>query len=175
MRAAFRNARAWFQQAESDVRTAQAVLHCPEPMEPNDVGAHVAALCAQALEKSLKGYLFLNGMTPAMNHRPDKYLPLLLSRSGVRFESHIRHLAALFDTSTKGAVRELFDLTPGGLGNGKDTPNTEYPWLAQGEWRHTPYAHPAFAVRQTLDSWLKVTARVSSQLHRLGIAAEREV
>jgi hypothetical protein len=143
-------------------------------MEQVDVGAHVAALCAQALEKSLKGYLFLNGVTPGMDHRPDKYLPLLLSGALVRFETHVRHLAALFDVSTRGAIRELFDLTPGGLGHRSDVPNTEYPWRDEDEWRHTPCGHPRFAGTQTVDAWLKTATRVSSRLRRLGIAAERE-
>jgi hypothetical protein len=142
-------------------------------MQRADTGAHLAALCAQALEKSLKGYLFLNGMTPAMNHRPDKYLPLLLGGSLLRFGDHARHLSALFDASTKGTVRELLDLTPGGLGSVKDVPNTEYPWLDRGEWRHTPCEHQAFSVQHALDNWLKVASRVTSTLHRLSIAAER--
>lgn len=173
--AAFRNARSWFQQAESDVRTARAVLQCPEPMQRGDVGAHVGALCSQALEKSLKGYVFVNGMTPAMNHRPDKYLRLLLRGSLLRCEDHLPRLSALFDASTKAAVKELFDLTPGGLGKARDVPNTEYPWMHQGEWRYTPYEYPAFSVQRTLNGWLRVAARVSSTLHKLSFVAEREV
>jgi hypothetical protein len=170
----FRKARSWFRQADSDIRTADAVLHRPEPMKVSDVGCHVAALCAQALEKSLKGYVLLNGATPAMDHRPDKYLVLLLTENGLlRFRAHASHLAKLFDPPTKGSIRELFDLTPGGMGKAWNFPNTEYPWLESEECEHCPCDHLRFQDTTTLQGWFKVATRVCNTLHRLAIAAER--
>jgi hypothetical protein len=123
-----RESATWFQQADSDARTAEALLSMPNPMQEGDVGCHVAALCAQAIEKSLKGYMVLNGATPAMNHRPDKYLSSLLTKDDplLRHKGHHGHLSRLFDVATKAAVCRLFDLTPGGLGNRVDAANTEY-------------------------------------------------
>lgn len=111
-------------------------------MTEGDVRCHAAALCAQTVEKSLKGYAFLNGTEPAMNHRPDKYLSLWLPDGGrlLKHRSHHGHLSKLFDPGTKGAVRRLLDLTPGGLGNLAGAANTEYPWTEGGEWARTPCA-----------------------------------
>lgn len=105
-------------------------------MRQDDVGCHVAALCAQTIEKSLKGYMLLNGATPAMNHRPDKYLSSLLTKNDplLRYREHHGYLAKLFDSTTKGVVRHLFDLTPGGLeiGSTLSTPNTHGPTKERG-------------------------------------------
>ena len=38
--------RAWFQQAQSDIVTAEALLNGPIPMRNEDVGCHVTAMCA---------------------------------------------------------------------------------------------------------------------------------
>ncbi|MBN1612767.1 MAG: hypothetical protein JW940_39460 [Polyangiaceae bacterium] len=172
--AGFRNSRSWFRQADSDIRIADAVLHRLECMEVGDVGCHVAALCAQALEKSLKGYVLLNGATPAMDHRPDKYLVLLLTENGLlRFREHASHLARLFDPPTRGSIKELFDLTPGGMGKAWDLPNTEYPWLGSDEWKHCPCDHLPFQDTATLQGWFNVAKRVCDKLHQLAIVSER--
>ena len=101
---ATRESEVWLRHAQSDVRTAEAMFSMPSPMQPGDVGCHLAALCAQAIEKSLKGYMLLNGATPTMNHRPDKYLPILLMRDEplLRYKEHHGHLSKLFDPQTKG-------------------------------------------------------------------------
>lgn len=139
-----------------------------------DVGCHVAALCAQSLEKSLKGYMFLNGATPAMDHRPDKCVVLLLTSDGLlRSRADLSHLAKLFDQPTRASIRELFDFTPGGRGNVRDIPNTEYPWMEAGAWQHYPAAHPQFQDIATLQVWLQAATRVCNTLHRLAIAAGR--
>jgi hypothetical protein len=92
-------ARAWAEQAESDARTAEALLERPPPMRADDVGCHVAAMCAQAVEKSIKGYVILNRGTPKLSHRADKYLPLLLGRSPLlRCKDHHSTLSTLFDS-----------------------------------------------------------------------------
>lgn len=174
---AIRNARSWFHQAASDARTAEALSSAPAPMDAADSGCHVAAMCAQAIEKSLKGYLLLNGVVPGMDHRPDKYLAALLTRDG-RLLQHPEHhaaLARLFDAPTKAAVRELLDLTPGGRGNRHDVANTEYPWqeLGGGEWRNAPHGAATFADQKLISQWLGVAVRVRAGLHKLFIAADR--
>jgi hypothetical protein len=147
----------------------------PVPVQEGDVGCHVAALCAQSIEKSLKGYVLLNGATPAMNHRPDKYLPSLLTKDDplLRHRGHHGYLSRLFDSETKAVVRRLFDLTPGGLGNQIGTINTEYPWVNDGEWTQAPCGHPAFSNRRVLDDWLAVTKRIRDTLRKLWIAVDR--
>ena len=53
---AIRNARLWLRQAPGDARIVQAVVSMPAPMLTEAVDCHVAAMCAQVTEKSLKGY-----------------------------------------------------------------------------------------------------------------------
>lgn len=107
-------AAAWLSQAERDARTATALLDQPTPMKTDDVGCHVASLCAQAVEKSIKGYVLLNRSAPShRSHRADKYLTPLLRGDLLRYGDNRRKLAGLFDPSMRALVRRLFDLTPG--------------------------------------------------------------
>lgn len=167
-----RRAKAWFSQAESDARTATALLAQPQPMQPVDVGCHVTALCAQAVEKSIKAYVILNKSTPKMSHRADKYLvPLLSSKQLLRYPEHYALLSRLFDTGTRGAVRRLLDLTPGTLDD-KNLPNTEYPWT-DATGARTPIGASEFADHSMLQSWVQTALRVSAELHKLSIAVDR--
>ena len=142
-------------------------------MHADDVGCHVTAMCAQAVEKSIKGYVILNKGTPKLSHRADKYLPLLLGRSPLlRYKDHHSKLSALFDSTTKADIRSLLDLTPGSLGK-PDAPNTEYPWTdATGQhWR--PAGAIEFSDQSAMGRWLATARRVSATLHKLIIAAGR--
>lgn len=170
-----RDSATWFRQAESDARTAEALLSMPAPMQTGDVGCHVAALCAQSIEKSLKAYVLLNGATPAMNHRPDKYLPNLLTKGDplLQHRDHHGYLSKLFDAETKATVRRLFDLTPGGRRNRTDAVNTEYPWVERGEWKRAPCGDATFSDRRLLDDWLAVTKRIHDMMRKLWIAVDR--
>ena len=167
-------AKPWFNQAESDLRTAKALRTCPCPMDQDDVGCHVTAMCAQAIEKSIKGYVIVNGATPSLDHRPDKYLTVLVRKEDplLRHKDHYSHLSKLFDTATKHAVRTLLELTPGGQGRQTDVPNTEYPWQNDGAWARTPFGATQFG-NDRVDELLKLTDRIQNTLHKLGIAALR--
>lgn len=166
-------AKAWFTQAESDARTAKALRTRPAPMIEQDVGCHVAALCAQAVEKSIKGYVILNRQTPAMNHRADKYLGRLLgARPLLHYADHRGPLSELFTVTVRATVKQLLDLTPGTLDK-KDVPNTEYPWPDNDDRQEIPAGAREFADADRLDAWVKVASRVSAELHKLGIAVDR--
>lgn len=167
-------AKPWFTQAESDLRTANALRTVPDPMISDDVGCHVAAMCAQAIEKSIKGYVIINGATPSLDHRPDKYLPLLLTKGDplLRHKDHHAHLSKLFDTDTRHAVKALLELTPGGQGRRTDVPNTEYPWQIAGAWTKAPAGSTQFG-DDSVAELLKLAQRIQNTLHRLGIAASR--
>lgn len=141
-------------------------------MSENDVGCHVAAMCAQAIEKSIKGYVIVNGATPSFDHRPDKYLPLLLTKGDplLRHKDHYSYLSKLFDAGTKGAVKALLELTPGGQGRRTDVPNTEYPWQIDGAYTVAPAGSAEFS-DESADEPLKLTQRIVNQLHKLAVAA----
>ncbi len=164
----------WFTQARSNFRAAIALSNTPCPMLSDDVGCHVAAMCAQTLEKSIKGYVIVNGGTPSLDHRPDKYLPQLLTKNDplLRHKDHHSYLAKLFDLPTRKAVQRLLELTPGGNGNATDTPNTEYPWRVGGHWTHTPMGHSQFGSTHP-NQWLAMTKRILDTLDKLAIAAGR--
>jgi hypothetical protein len=173
-RRAVDNARPWFVQAASDARTAEALCGAPTPMVEGDVGCHVAAMCAQTVEKSLKGYVLLNGSVPAMDHRPDGYLDAFLRGDRLlNYRDHRGKLSKLFDAQTKAVVTRLLDLTPGGLGAQTGVANTEYPWTDAGRWIFAPAAAPEFAHSATIKIWLDTAKRVSSTLHKLWIAVDR--
>jgi len=167
-------ARPWFKQAESDLRTANALRSVPDPMGSDDVGCHLTAMCVQAIEKSIKGYVIVNGATPSLDHRPDKYLPLLMTRGGqlLQHRDHHAHLSKLFDADTKHGVKTLLDLTPGGQGSRVDVPNTEYPWQIDGAWTTAPAGSTQFG-NDSSDERLKLTKRIVDTLHKLAIAALR--
>ncbi len=168
------DARPWFQQAASDARTAEALLAAPAPLQLGDVGCHVAAMCAQAVEKSLKAYLFLNGATPALDHRPDGYLVALLRGDPLlRYGGHRAELSKLFVPTTRSIVRKLLDLTPGGLGSRIDVPNTEYPWIDAAKGRLPPYAAAEFSGAPEIAEWLATAKRVTDGLRKLWIAVDR--
>lgn len=167
-------ARPWFQQAASDARTAEALSAAPPPMLTSDVGCHVAAMCAQAIEKSLKAYVFLNGATPAFDHRPDGYLATLLGGDKLlHYRNHRATLAKVFDPETRAVVTMLLDLTPGGLGSRSDVPNTEYPWTDAAGARFTPSEAIDFGDATKIKTWVAVAKRVSGMLRKLWIAVDR--
>ncbi len=142
-------------------------------MVADDVGCHVAALCAQAIEKSLKGYVYLNGATPAFDHRPDKYVVALLRGEPLlSYADHRAKLSKLFDATTKEIVTKLLDLTPGGLGNRNDVANTEYPWVNAGS-SIAPTVALEFGDITKTKARVETAKRVSSALHKLWIAVDR--
>lgn len=171
-RADLLEAKAWLVRATSDARTASALLGLPKPMIEADRGCHVSALCAQTVEKSIKGYVVLNGARPATTHRADKYLSTLLSSSALlRHPEHRPVLSSLFDPSTRGAVRELLDLTPGTTGQ-KHVPNTEYPW-GEGAEARSPAGAAEFGSLTDAQRWVGVATRVATTVQKLVIAADR--
>lgn len=128
------------------------------------MGCHVAAMCAQTLEKSLKGCFILVGMRRANDHRPDKSLTVLVLSSPKR---HRKRLSRLFDQNTRRAIEELLSLTPGGQ-HDRNVPNTEYPWTVDGV-DFAPAAHPIFENPEHIDAWLKLARRVHSELEKIRI------
>lgn len=162
---------AWLQQALSDVRTAEAISRGGEPMRPGDIGCHVAALCGQSIEKSLKGYVILNRAEPAKDHRPDKYLTPLLNKQILGFEAHHPLLSKLFDPQTRSVVQNLLDRTPDSTGG----VNTEYPWHARSspETWQAPAGAFEFSSIEAREEWLRVTKRVSETLEKLRVSVAR--
>ena len=66
----------WLEQARSDARTAEALLTARTPMSDGDIGCHVALLCAQSIEKCIKGSMMLVGHGRARAHpRPSSGRP----------------------------------------------------------------------------------------------------
>ncbi len=169
-----RQTRLWFLQAGSDLRVARAILAGPAPLLDVDAGCHVAAMCAQAVEKSLKAYVILNGGSPDNNHRPDGHLVVLLDRSKklLKHKHHHPRLCRLFDGPTRSGVRQLLDLTPGGRGSGNNAPNTEYPWKDAGDWRHIPAGDAVFADPAALRQWVDLARRVHENLHKLWVVED---
>ena len=148
------------------------MLDRPAPMIDQDVGCHVAALCAQALEKSLKGAVVLNKQTPDMTHRADKYFAVMLGARQLFQYAPLRSaFFGIFDQATREHVRALLDVTPG-AGRAKDVPNTEYPW-EDAHGTVVPAGAETFANPELLRSWVVTARRVSAGLQKVAIAIER--
>lgn len=184
----------WMLQARSDLRVAKRLLglwpidegvmvalleNVPAylALERGDLGCHIAAACAQCMEKSIKGYLIANGTTPRLDHRPHLYIPRLLGNTEgdrlLRHKNHYAKLSGLLTTAVRGAINELFTMTPGGGGERRtDVPNTEYPWKDDPNegYRHTPYAHEQFASRGRVNDWYVHTNAVYGGLSKLVLA-----
>lgn len=180
-----REALPWFAQANSDLRIARLLLVSNELIEPlakhgvtlqlGDRGCHCVAMCSQTVEKSIKGYLIVNGAQPGMDHRPDKYVQQLLRINSklLRHKSHRERLSGLFDLETKSVIRQLFELTPGGMGGRNDVPNTEYPWTQNSVWVHAPVTTEIFVRPQHLERWVRISDRVHTVLYKLAKSASQ--
>jgi hypothetical protein len=174
-----REALPWFEQARSDLRIARLLVAIDDPnaarvewpieLDPDDRGCHCAAMCAQTLEKSIKGYVIVNGAQPSLDHRPNKYLAELLRPEApmLKHRSHRSRLSKFFDLPTKSIICDLFELTPGGRGNRDDLPNTEYPWREDGRWRHAPATADIFTKSESLEDWVDVARQTHELLYKL--------
>jgi len=159
---------AWLKQAESDLRTAEALRRQPAPMKPGDVACQVLAKLSQSVEKSIKGYVLLSHSEVKHSHRADQYLPVLLDRN-LRFAEPAHHakLATLFGPHEKAIVRQLLDWTPGTLGK-SDVPNTEYPWTQKSAGQYqTPYASTVLVQGDDLADYANVCRRIVETLRKL--------
>lgn len=164
-------ANAWLLQAKSDLRTAQALLLKPAPLEAGDVGCQVIAKLAQAVEKSIKGYLFLSRNEVKLTHRVDQYVHLLVDRTlDWSVPGHHDKLSELFDSDVKAKIKQLIDWTPGTQGR-TDVANTEYPWVSHGVLT-APYASREFS-RIELRAYEKVVSRIVGTLGKLWSAFSR--
>lgn len=151
----------WFDQAESDLRVAEALMKVPKPMKDSDVGCHVAAMCSQSLEKSIKGLLVdFTKNPPRRSHRPDQELRALL-----RTPSSTKELRRLFNQAVRSEVSDLLALIPGAQA-GKDAANTEYPWAENGN-THVPASSPYFQNRELHQKWFKLARRMYRKLREL--------
>ena len=141
-------------------------------MDDVDVGCHASALCAQALEKSIKGAVVLNKQTPDMTHRADKYFGVMLGAKQLFQSPVLRNaFAGIFDQQTRAQIRTLLDLTPGTTAS-KNVPNTEYPWT-DAHGHRTPAGATVFADRETVTAWVATARRVAVELEKVAIAIER--
>lgn len=182
----------WLRQGGSDLRTAKLLFRhitsigtqhtatARDSLRREDAGCHIAAMCAQTIEKCIKGYMLLNGAEPKLDHRPDKYLSqLLVRRKGVinpllHHASHQPSLSKIFEPPTRTVIKELLDLTPGGRDNKNDLPNTEYPWTENQNWRWSPCGAAVFAARKDWERWLRTATKVHDGLLGLFEAVQRK-
>lgn len=140
-------------------------------MKARDVGCHLALLCAQALEKGIKGYFVLCGNSNSNTHCVDKFVITLLRTKCGRLENQFSQVSRLFNKATKDTIRELVEFTPGTLGK-NNVPTTEYPWVS-GPGMSCPVGYKAFSSSTHQKRWLKDAERVVVSLEKLRIAESR--
>jgi len=155
---------AWLAQAESDHRTAQRLeamagrREALRPMEDDDLGCHVAAMCAQCAEKTIKAlYAREFGRDPPATHRFDRLGSVLARSTGVA--TVLRGLPV----PVRARLRALCALSPGA---GPGPANTEYPWSdGRGGWV-TPAGAAPFADPAIRRQWIVDAGRLLAAIRR---------
>lgn len=169
-----RDAIAWLEQARSDARTAELVMRAGSPLQPGDVGCHVALLCAQSCEKCIKGCKFLVGQTPTLTHDVEKEIDSMLRVAGRhRGTAAQRRICDAFCArGVRRIVRQLLAWTPGNAQ--PNQPNYEYPWTGAGSGDlATPCGHCLFADPNQRREWVLVTARLAEEAGKIASAVRR--
>jgi hypothetical protein len=168
----------WIRQAQSDANTAEAIASRPGKLDKRDVGCHVALLCAQSLEKSVKGCLLLVGVEAPLNHdvadKIDTILSRLLKGKGKgkgKLNGPVQHLKALFEErGLRPAIAKLRAWTPGAATCGE--PNYEYPWPAHAETQ-VPTGHVLFEDPSDHFDWVLKAKSLSDGAAKVAEAMRR--
>jgi len=132
-------AEAYQRQALSDFKVAC----CLSSLPPHSLSAgfrrcHIAAMCQQAVEKSVKSLYIAWGMTPARTHQvTDLITGLLRKPGGTKHGDGVRsQLHHVFSQRARWIARELDELVPKGVvvDPAQTARNSEYPFLANRHW-----------------------------------------
>lgn len=163
---------AWLTQARSDARTAEAVAQGRSPMRPEDIGCHVALLCAQSFEKSIKGSMLLVGQTLTLTHEVETRIDSMLRQADIR-KGPWRLLRPLFDApGVRRLVLTLLAWTPGAASAAD--PNYEYPWRKlPTAVVAVPCGHPLFEDVTEHARWIEAARALSDGLAKIGEAIQR--
>lgn len=144
----------WIQQAQSDARTAEAISTRRAKLDERDVGCHVALLCAQSIEKCIKGCLLLVGGEAKLTHDVADIIDDLLGRVAARKKSKgsEQNLNELFRSrGVRKQIAQLLAWTPGNAT--PEQPNYEYPWPAHVE-TEVPTGHELFKDLAEQSEWV---------------------
>ena len=118
---------------------------------------HVAALCQQSVEKSIKALICFGNLDFPKTHHADQLLFFLMKRlSFLHFKFvNLKKLSILFGLQEKKIVKQLSDLAPQ-----KDVTkrNTEYPFLVGKTWI-APAAPSVFTLTE-IHLFLKHSRRI---------------
>lgn len=163
---------AWLAQARSDARTAEAIAEGKRPMRPEDIGCHVALLCAQSFEKSIKGSMLLVGQTLTLTHEVETRIDSMLRQADIR-KGPWKLLRPLFDApGVRRLVLALLAWTPGAASAAD--PNYEYPWRKHPTAvLEVPFGHPLFEDTDAQARWIEAAQTLSDGLAKIGEAIER--
>jgi HEPN domain-containing protein len=159
---------AWIEQARSDARTAAHVMIAGRSIFAGDIGCHVALLCAQSLEKCIKGCMFLVGQTPRLTHSVETAIDSIVVQACQRRDGDVRkRLPELFRArGVRGTVRQLLAMTPGNAE--PDEPNYEYPWRADAARdSELPYAHTLFERVADQREWVRIALHLADETAKI--------
>jgi hypothetical protein len=163
---------AYQRQAESDYRIARCLRTLHNGASPLcDTRCHIAAMCQQAIEKSVKGLYIAFGMTPKRTHQ---VAGLIIDMVTVATTAIGSQLCQLFSPSAKRAVRELGELVPKSNPNDPDQAarNNEYPFSRGHDWM-APCDDSAFHDAE-IARYLQETGRIVKGVTRIRAAIYRE-
>jgi hypothetical protein len=166
----------WLDQARCNARTAEAIAQQPRrPMLEDDIGCHVALLCAQSIEKCIKGCMLLIGMEAPMSHDVEARIDAFLQQAATRGrrKGPEQQLAELFRArGVRRWARTLLSWTPGAAT--ADQPNYEYPWPDRAEVE-IPCGHALFADADERDEWITHARTLSDGAKKIAEAMALQV
>jgi hypothetical protein len=161
-------AESYQRQARSDQRVARFLNGERNVRLPNGDGrCHVAAMCQQSIEKSVKSLCIALKMTPARTHQIMDYVIALTQGPYIpRLRSQINRL---FSSDVRVVIEELCNLVP--KSNQEDpfqtSRNTEYPYLNRPGWI-APCDSEAFNNNE-IARYLRVAGRIVDGVTRIQI------
>jgi HEPN domain-containing protein len=163
----------WIQRAQSDARTAEAILTRRVKLDDRNVGCHVALLCAQSIEKCIKGCLLLVGGEAKLTHDIANIIDDILSRVAAKRKStgSEQNLNGLFRSpGVRKRVTQLLAWTPGNAT--PEQPNYEYPWPARVE-SEVPTGHELFKDADEQSDWVTHAKTLSDGAAKVAEALRR--
>jgi hypothetical protein len=158
-------------QACSDLLIARN-LDDSDQLLSRDRRCHIAAMCQQAIEKSVKSLYIALGMMPKRTHQIAGFIiemtAVIKTAGSVR-----RELTSLFSHSARQIIRELSGLVPKSAQEdpNQTSRNSEYPFLSSGTWI-APADEPVFR-QADIVRFLRETGRIVDGVTRIRATVHR--
>jgi len=167
---------AYQRQAQSDFGIACCLSTLQTPsLSPGTRRRHIAAMCQQAVEKSVKSLYIGLGMMPKRTHQvTDLITSMFRKPAAIKYGSGVRReLHRVFSSSARYVTRELCEVVPRSNPDDPDQAarNSEYPFTIAHGWI-APCDDSAFRESE-ITRYLQEAGRVVNGVARIRAAIYR--